>query len=100
VLDRSLDRPGQISAESGTPPRILLVNHWHDDNRGDSAVTATTVGILKKRYPGCLIAVSACVHKDEDAYRSAVRHLLAEHPDVLPTLTAEGSTAPRDGHNG
>lgn len=67
------------------PTRVLVLNHWHDDNRGDSAITTSTVRLIKDRYPGCSITVAGLLGERDRAYRAGFRHLIAAHPDLAVT---------------
>lgn len=76
--------------------RVLLVNAWHDDNRGDSAITVATVGLARRRWPGCRIRVVSLVGGGDPVFASAARHTGAAAPEVevlgsiAPALPAAG----------
>lgn len=79
------------------PPRILVVNHWHDDNRGDSAITASTVELIKDRYPGAPITVAGLFAASDPEHGRGFRHLRAAHPDLAfaGSMTMSAATAAR-----
>jgi polysaccharide pyruvyl transferase WcaK-like protein len=79
---------------------VLLVNHWHDDNKGDSAITIATVAIVKQRWPGARITVASMLGENDGAFVRAFRHVASAHPDVecVPSLVASlGSSGERPG---
>lgn len=73
------------------PPRFLLVNAWHDDNKGDAAITLGTIRLLRERWAGAVITVAPLRDGQQ-----AVRHLRAAVPDAIvlaplvPTLPDGG----------
>jgi polysaccharide pyruvyl transferase WcaK-like protein len=73
---------------------ILVANAWHDDNRGDSAISMATLRLLDERWPGSRIQVRTMLEPADPAYLPAFRHLSAEFPHVefagslSPTLLA------------
>lgn len=65
--------------------RVLLVNSWHDDNKGDSAITIGTIGLLRRSFAahGFDVAVTVMGLNETGVLSgSANRHVLAEWPDV------------------
>jgi colanic acid/amylovoran biosynthesis protein len=79
----------------GTAPTILLVNHWHDDNKGDSAITGGILRLVRERWPEARVRV-ATMHEDGTAaYPTQVRHLQASwgvtgEPSFAPTEIGSG----------
>lgn len=77
---------------------VLLVNAWHDDNRGDSAITVATLALVRRRWPGCRLRVVSLVGGDDPAFLSAARHIRAAAPEVevlgsmAPALPVAGGT--------
>jgi polysaccharide pyruvyl transferase WcaK-like protein len=61
---------------------ILVANAWHDDNRGDSAISIATLQLLEQRWPGSRIQVRTMLEPADPAYLPAFRHLSAQFPDV------------------
>lgn len=61
---------------------MLLVNAWHDDNRGDSAITLATIGLVRRRWPGCSVRVVSLISGDDPAFTSATRHIRVADPDI------------------
>ncbi len=78
-----------------TAPTILLVNHWHDDNKGDSAITGGILRLVRERWPQARVRV-ATMHEDGTAaYPTQVRHLQASwgvtgEPSFAPTEIGSG----------
>lgn len=65
-----------------TSRRILLVNSWHDDNKGDSAITNGIIRLLKLAEPHAsltVVGLSEAGRLDE----SATRHTETSHPDLV-----------------
>jgi polysaccharide pyruvyl transferase WcaK-like protein len=58
-------------------PTILLVNHWHDDNKGDCAITGGIVRLLKERWPDAHLRVATLHEAGTSAYPTQLRHLTA-----------------------
>lgn len=63
------------------PPRILLCNHWHDDNRGDSAITQGIVTLLNRRYGESEITVTT-LWEEGELSAGGSRHLTAAFPEI------------------
>lgn len=57
------------------PVRIALVNAWHDDNRGDSAIAEATIGLLRNRWHECAITVVSLLDDHHPEFQRAYRHL-------------------------
>ena len=38
------------SGPRASRPHALVVNHWHDDNKGDSAITTVTLSLLRRQW--------------------------------------------------
>lgn len=72
---------------------VLMVNHWHDDNKGDSAITLATLDLLAPEGVGT-VRISSLLSAGDRAYPHAFRHVLAARPDVqvgpslVPTVGA------------
>ncbi|MCW2529734.1 MAG: glycosyl transferase group 1, partial [Pseudonocardiales bacterium] len=56
------------------PPRVLLANHWHDDNRGDSAITQGILSVLRATAPTSTVTV-ATLAEPGDLSNGGTRHL-------------------------
>lgn len=70
-----------------TTTKVVLANAWHDDNKGDSAITLATLGFLHDRYPGAQVTIRSLLGrsllgKDDPAFATAYRHVLLKHPDT------------------
>jgi polysaccharide pyruvyl transferase WcaK-like protein len=61
---------------------ILVANAWHDDNRGDCAISMATLGLLRQRWPDSRIQMRTMLEPADPAYGPAFRHLRAQFPDV------------------
>jgi polysaccharide pyruvyl transferase WcaK-like protein len=77
-----------------TSKQILIVNAWHDDNKGDAAITIGTIIEARERWPGCAITVTNMFRPSPPG---ASRHVAAFAGDsvkhggsVVPTLGLEG----------
>ncbi len=82
-----------MAASSG--PIILLVNHWHDDNKGDSAITGGILRLVRERWPAAIVRVATMHEAGTAAYRTQVRHLMASwgvtgEPSFAPTEIGSG----------
>lgn len=65
--------------------RVLLVNSWHDDNKGDSAITIGTIGLIRKAFAGRGVHAEITVmglNERGILTDSATRHVTTEWPDV------------------
>lgn len=75
---------------TGDAPTILLVNHWHDDNKGDSAITGGILRLVRERWPDARIRVSTMHEPGTAAYAAQTRHVEAGYgvepePSLAPT---------------
>jgi polysaccharide pyruvyl transferase WcaK-like protein len=76
-------------------PTILLVNHWHDDNKGDSAITGGILRLVRERWPAATVRVATMHEQGTAAYPTQVRHLteswgIAGEPSFAPTEIGTG----------
>ncbi|MGV9713271.1 polysaccharide pyruvyl transferase family protein [Gordonia sp. NPDC003424] len=70
------------SDRSGDPrPHVVLVNAWHDDNKGDSAITSGVIRLVEHVYPGSRVTVVGLT-EGESSTASAMRHVRRAHPHV------------------
>lgn len=71
--------------------KVLLLNVWHDDNVGDSAIAQVCVEAAMSKWPGARIEVRTMLSEKDPAYGSWSRHLRSQFPDVdfLPALYPE-----------
>jgi polysaccharide pyruvyl transferase WcaK-like protein len=72
-------------------PAILLVNHWHDDNKGDSAITGGILRLVRERWPEATVRVATLHEPGTGAYATQTRHLEAGYG-----VTGEPSLAPTE----
>ncbi|MGH9223129.1 MAG: polysaccharide pyruvyl transferase family protein [Acidimicrobiales bacterium] len=68
---------------SGRRRAVVLANAWHDDNKGDSAITLATVAMLRRRHPDAEIRLTSLLDGDDPRFADAYRHVCAEHPDAV-----------------
>jgi polysaccharide pyruvyl transferase WcaK-like protein len=76
-------------------PTILLVNHWHDDNKGDSAITGGILRLVGERWPAATVRVATMHEEGTAAYPTQVRHLteswgVTGEPSFAPTEIGTG----------
>lgn len=77
-------------------PTILLVNHWHDDNKGDSAITGGIVRLVRERWPEAHVRVATLHEQTSPAHPTQARHLAASYgiaaePSFAPTEMGSGT---------
>jgi polysaccharide pyruvyl transferase WcaK-like protein/O-antigen/teichoic acid export membrane protein len=71
------------------PSSALLVNCWHDSNKGDAAISIGVINALKKNAVADVIRVSSYVYYPTlDELNFGFRHVKAAHPDVQFVQTA------------
>ncbi|MBU4335277.1 MAG: polysaccharide pyruvyl transferase family protein [Actinobacteria bacterium] len=75
---------------------VLLVNHWHDDNKGDSAITLATLDMLAPPGAGTAV-VASLLPGDDPAFARAFRHVTAARPDVVVRPSLVPSIGSKDG---
>ena len=63
------------------PLRILLANHWHDDNRGDSAITQGILSLVKAAAPDSTVTVTTLAETGA-LWDGSTRHLSAFWPGL------------------
>lgn len=86
-------------------PTILCVNHWHDDNKGDSAITEGTVRLLSHRWPRSRIRIASLQSAAGASNTSSFRNIQRLFPDVAceaaftPTETGTMPFGDRDGRD-
>jgi colanic acid/amylovoran biosynthesis protein len=80
--------------------RITLVNVWHDDNKGDSAIVIATIGVLRAQLGDSVrFGLLPMTIADEREFAYAYRHVRAAvgeveiAPCLLPTMRAASSRA-------
>ncbi|MET0603468.1 MAG: hypothetical protein ABW167_15890, partial [Baekduia sp.] len=59
----------------GDSPTILLVNHWHDDNKGDSAISAGILRLLRRRWPAATVRFVSMHEAHQPQFAGSARHL-------------------------
>ena len=83
-----------------TAPTILLVNHWHDDNKGDSAITGGILRLVRERWPAATVRVATLHEPATGAYATQTRHLAESYgvtgePSLAPTEIWTGEAGKR-----
>jgi polysaccharide pyruvyl transferase WcaK-like protein len=61
---------------------ILLVNIWHDDNAGDSAIAQATIARARQKWPGLQIIALTILGSSDPAFPTWNRRLRRVCPDV------------------
>jgi colanic acid/amylovoran biosynthesis protein len=71
--------------------RVILLNVWHDDNAGDSAIAQTCIEIAMKRWPGAEIEVRTMLSAKDPSFGTWNRHLRRRFPQIsfLPAFYPE-----------
>ncbi|MBJ7458407.1 MAG: polysaccharide pyruvyl transferase family protein [Thermoleophilaceae bacterium] len=69
-------------------PRVLIVNAWHDDNKGDAAITLGAVLEARRRWPDCHVTVAGLLNPLPEG---AFRHVAAGSGGSVTTV---GSLVP------
>jgi glycosyltransferase involved in cell wall biosynthesis/polysaccharide pyruvyl transferase WcaK-like protein len=70
-----------LSGHSSPAPRVLLANHWHDDNRGDSAITQGILSLVKAAAPDSTVTVTTLAEPGA-LWDGSTRHLSAYWPGL------------------
>jgi colanic acid/amylovoran biosynthesis protein len=68
---------------STSPVCIALVNAWHDDNRGDSAIAEATIGLIRRKWPGAAVTVVSLLDSEHPEFHRAYRHLRRQSGDPV-----------------
>lgn len=61
--------------------RVLVVNHWHDDNRGDSAISQSILRLLREVEPGAEVVLAGLTEAGPEWERS-IRLVRRAFPEV------------------
>lgn len=77
----STTRRNPLSAQASPAPRVLLANHWHDDNRGDSAITQGILSLVKAAAPDSTVTVTTLAESGA-LWDGSTRHLTAFWPGL------------------
>lgn len=62
--------------------KIVLVNGWHDDNKGDCGIVEATISLLKECLPMAKFSLVSTFPSDHPAFNDAHRHLLEKYPEL------------------
>lgn len=62
--------------------KIVLVNGWHDDNKGDGGIVEATISLVRQQIPYARFALLSPFPDDDPRYTNAHRHLRARFPDL------------------
>lgn len=71
--------------------KVILLNVWHDDNAGDSAIAQICIEAAMERWPEAEIEVRTMLSRFDSAYPSWNKHLRRRFPKAvfLPAFYAE-----------
>ncbi len=72
--------PRRSTARTRPVRTILYANHWHDDNKGDSAISGATISLLRERWPTAEIRVATLSEPHGTIASGQLRHIRAIHP--------------------
>ncbi|MDL9936075.1 polysaccharide pyruvyl transferase family protein [Gordonia sp. ABSL1-1] len=61
---------------------IVLVNAWHDDNKGDSAITDGILRLAAVAHPDATVTVVGLT-ENPDPHTDGMRHVAHNHPDAI-----------------
>ncbi|MEO0770769.1 MAG: hypothetical protein AAFY72_15335, partial [Cyanobacteria bacterium J06649_4] len=69
------------------PQLIVIVNVWHDDNKGDGGIAEGVLTLVKTHYPEAKLGIVSMFPEGAPAFKSAHRHLTArfENIEVAPS---------------
>lgn len=62
-------------------PHVVLVNAWHDDNKGDSAITEGVLRLVSEICPESRVSVVGLT-EHADPSSDAMRHVARSHPQA------------------
>lgn len=77
-----------MKREDEQPRQVLIVNCWHDSNKGDAAITIGLLNALVENGLGEHLSVASyAAYSSEETEAYAFRHVRAAHPSVelVPT---------------
>lgn len=63
------------------PRRVLVVNHWHDDNRGDSAISQSILRLLRDVEPDADVVLAGLTEAGP-AWERSIRLVRRAFPEV------------------
>lgn len=63
--------------------KVLLLNVWHDDNIGDSAIAQTCIEAAMRRWPDAILEARTMMSAGDPAFPSWNRHLSRMYPEVV-----------------
>ena len=62
--------------------KITLINHWSDDNKGDSAITLGTITLLKDLFKDEKLEIKIISMVNEINPQKNMRFILNRYPDI------------------
>ncbi|MEW6989448.1 polysaccharide pyruvyl transferase family protein [Colwelliaceae bacterium 6441] len=62
--------------------KVLLVNAWHDDNRGDAALVHSAIQLLKGKYPHAQISILSMIPKTHEYWYKAHNSIKKSHGEI------------------
>lgn len=63
-------------------PNLVVVNAWHDDNKGDSGICEATLDLLQQHWPNANLGLVSIISEQSTAYKNAYRHLQKRFPQL------------------
>lgn len=71
--------------------RVVLLNVWHDDNAGDSAIAQACIQAAQNKWPRASIEVHTMLSRGDRAFQNWCKHLIGQFPHVsfLPAFYPE-----------
>ena len=61
---------------------IVVVNVWHDDNKGDGGIAEGVLRLIEQKYPQAQISIVSMFPQTAPAFKSAHRHLQSTFPQI------------------
>lgn len=61
---------------------VVLVNAWHDDNKGDGGIVEATIEMMRVHHPHAAITIVSKLSSGHPEFPTAHRHLSRRFPEV------------------
>lgn len=68
--------------DTSTIRSIVIVNVWHDDNKGDGGIAEGVLRLIQQQHPQAQIGVVSMFPESAAANQSAHRHLIRSFPEI------------------
>lgn len=62
--------------------KIVVVNVWHDDNKGDGGICEGVLSLIQQKYPDAKLGIVSMFPDSSPAFKAAHRHLIQRFPDL------------------